>query len=167
MIDFEKLTDEEKAGLKELRKMRAEREAQLKKDREIGLEYKPFGTIMTDEQWLETNRKIKEMGRKYERRAKRVQAVKDFFRPIIFTPLALVADVLSTVAGFAGKVLALGLIGSVYYFYKTFVAIKESVPIGDIEELPRALILLAAPFVAFFVSTGMEKLSDFLNDCSL
>lgn len=89
--------------------------------------------------------------------------LKDFFEPIICTPLAILFGIIAFVAKLASYISCLGLFAGGWLLYQSFCASSKMVPVWKTENFFEAIFYIVLPFGAFLVSALFSAIHDYFD----
>lgn len=99
--------------------------------------------------------------RKMERRYERSQEIKEFIVPIICTPLSIFFTVLSFVGRIAAYISCIGLFVGAWNLYQSFCASSAAMPVWKMDSFREGILYIILPFVAFLVSSVLNKIRSY------
>jgi hypothetical protein len=82
---------------------------------------------------------------------------------IFYTPIAIAANILSSIFKIGGGIAAVGMPYGIYCIYKTIVQLNAGIALEDIKQTTFVCLFVIFPFIAFALSLAFEKLSDYLT----
>lgn len=115
---------------------------------------------VSEEEYLKS---VAEYERRYEKKYKRINAVKSFFAYMFFSPLEIVFKLLSIVLKLIAVISSVTFPYGVYLAYQTYKEIDNGVQITMTENGKNALMWILLPFIAFAIFYICDKLSEWFR----
>ena len=100
---------------------------------------------------------------KMMRRSDFFEGLKNFFEPIICTPLAILFGILTFAGRLAAYISCIGLFVGGWNLYQSFCASGLSLELLKMESFRNGWLYIILPFVAFLLASLLEKIHDFFD----
>jgi len=111
----------------------------------------------------ETEEYIERYNEKLRKKDEVHSSIGRFIKYVLFTPLAIAANVVSMVFRVGGSIAAVGIPYGLYCIYKTIEQISAGRTIYEIKQTTFVCLFIIFPFTAFAVSFIFDKLSEYLT----
>ena len=114
-----------------------------------------LGTKMTEKQYRDTMRIIREKNMHIKKSNERKEKIVEFMKPIFFPPFAILFHIITFIFRVVGAVASVTMLYGGFCAYKAIMALKNGMPYSDYAKT--AVMLMIFPFIAFAISTLAGK----------